>query len=147
MAMYKNYVEIIGNLGDNPKYLQSSNNQPRFTFDVCTSRPYKQGNEWKSVSTWVKCAAWGNLATTLARMNFEKGNLVQIEGELRTSKWTSNSGEQHTDIYIQVNEMRKMARPAKQENDSNRANASQFASQPSQATQDPEYYDDDDLPY
>ena len=80
MSLFKNYVEIIGNLGDNPKYLLSSQNQPRFTFDICTTKPYKQGEEWKSKSTWIKCTAWGNAATTFSKMQFARGDRVMVEG-------------------------------------------------------------------
>ena len=77
MGLFKNYVEIIGNLGDAPKYILSQQNQPRFTFDICTNKPYKEGNEWKSKSTWVKCTAWGNLATALSRMSFAQAAGMQ----------------------------------------------------------------------
>lgn len=111
MGLFKNYVEIIGNLGDAPKYLLSQQNQPRFTFDLCTNKPYKEGNEWKSKSTWVKCTAWGNLATALSRMSFAQGDRVMVEGELRNNNWVnSQTNEQHSEMYVIVTEMRKMAR-------------------------------------
>lgn len=112
MNLFKNFYEVIGNLGDNPKYILSSQNQPRFTFDICTSEPYKEGDEWKSKSTWVKCTAWGNLATTLSRMQFAKGDRVMVEGKLRNNNWVnSQTNEQHNEIYVLVTEMRKMAKP------------------------------------
>ncbi len=112
MGLFKNYVEIIGNLGDAPKYILSQQNQPRFTFDICTNKSYKEGDEWKSKSTWVKCTAWGNLATALSRMSFAQGDRVMVEGELRNNNWVnSQTNEQHSEIYVIVTEMRKMARP------------------------------------
>ena len=114
MSLFKNFVEIIGNLGDNPKYIMSSQQQPRFTFDICTSKPYKQGEEWKTSSTWIKCTAWGKIATTLSRMNFAKGDRVMVEGELQNNDWiNSKTNEQHHELYLKVSEMRKMAKPAK----------------------------------
>lgn len=120
MSLFKNYVEIIGNLGDNPKYILSSQNQPRFTFDICTTKPYKQGEEWKSKSTWIKCTAWGNAATTFSKMQFARGDRVMVEGELQNNDWVnSQTNEQHHEIYLKVSEMRKMAKPAKAGNGTN----------------------------
>ena len=117
MSLFKNFVEIIGNLGDNPKYIMSSQQQPRFTFDICTTKPYKQGEEWKSKSTWIKCTAWGNAATTFSKMQFAKGDRVQVEGELQNNDWVnSQNGEQHHELYLKVSEMRKMAKSAKSGN-------------------------------
>ena len=155
MSLFKNYTEIIGNLGDNPKYILSNQNQPRFTFDICTSKPFKQGEEWKTKSTWVKCTAWGNAATTFSKMQFGKGDRVQVEGELQNNDWVnSQNGEQHHELYLKVSEMRKMAKPAKSSGTSNGAGA------PAQETQSqkpkPEYQqayeaqmqqDMDDLPF
>lgn len=128
MSLFKNYTEIIGNLGDNPKYIMSAQQQPRFTFDICTSKPFKQGEEWKTKSTWVKCTAWGNAATTFSKMQFAKGDRVQVEGELQNNDWINQqNGEQHHELYLKVSEMRKMARPAK--SGSGNANRSSQAAQ------------------
>lgn len=114
MNLFKNYTEIIGNLGYNPKYIMSAQQQPRFTFDICTSKPYKQGKEWKTKSTWVKCTAWGDAATMFSKMQFAKGDRVQVEGELQNNDWINQqNGEQHHELYLKVSEMRKMAKPAK----------------------------------
>lgn len=138
MGLFKNYVEVIGNLGDNPKYIMSAQNQPRYTFDICTNKPYKEGDEWKSKSTWVKCTAWGNLATALSRMQFAQGDRVMIEGELRNNNWiSSQTNEQHNEMYVLVTEMRKMAR-SKQGGSSKssdaQANGSNVKGQPARQT-------------
>ena len=156
MSLFKNFVEIIGNLGDNPKYILSSQQQPRFTFDICTSKPYKRGEEWKTQSTWVKCTAWGNAATTYSKMQFAKGDRVMVEGELQNNDWVNNqTGEQHHELYLKVSEMRKMARPAKSGNGTAKANGNAASQNTSGTVQDDyqaEFYaqqqaDIDDLPF
>ena len=156
MSLFKNFVEIIVNLGDNPKYILSSQQQPRFTFDICTSKPYKQGEEWKTKSTWVKCTAWGNAATTYSKMQFAKGDRVMVEGELQNNDWINNqTGEQHHELYLKVSEMRKMARPAKSGNGTSKANGNAASQNTSRTVQDDyqaEFYaqqqaDMDDLPF
>lgn len=156
MSIHKNYVEIIGNLGDAPELKMSQQGQPRLIFDICTNKAYKEGNEWKSKSTWLKCTVWGNLATTLNRMNFTKGERVQIEGELRNNNWVNTqNGEKHNDVYIQVSEMRKMAKPAKS-SEGNHQEAQQGHAQSFSATTNQMFQEqqaaaaaaeDDDLPF
>lgn len=158
MQIHKNYVEIIGNLGDVPELKMSNKGQPRLTFDVCTNEAYKEGEEWKSKSTWLKCVAWGNIATTMDRMKFAKGERVQLEGKIRNNNWINNqNGEHHNDVYIQVSEMRKMAKPAKSsENNAEKSangnsgnksfsQTTQKMFEEQQAAQMPE--DDDGLPF
>ena len=152
MTIHKNYVEIIGNLGEDPSYKMSNNGQPRLTFDVCTSRAYKEGEEWKSKSTWLKCTAWGNLASTLNRMNFVKGERVQIEGELRNNNWVNTqNGEKHNDVYIQLSEMRKMAKPQHSSNGAQNAPQGNTQQQPAttqnNTQQGLDAANDDDLPF
>ena len=150
MSLFKNYTEIIGNLGDNPKYILSNQNQPRFTFDICTSKPFKQGEEWKTKSTWVKRTAWGNAATTFSKMQFGKGDRVQVEGELQNNDWVnSQNGEQHHELYLKVSEMRKMAKPAKSGNDTSKSTtANRPASQAYQAEAEAQMQAEiDDLPF
>ena len=114
MNLFKNHTEIIGNLGDNPKYLLSTQNQPRYTFDLCTNEAYKEGEEWKSKTTWIKCVAWGKDATTLSRMAFEKGDRVMVEGKLRNNNWVNNqTQEEHHEVYLLISEMRKMAKTSR----------------------------------
>lgn len=150
MSLFKNYTEIIGNLGDNPKYILSNQNQPRFTFDICTSKPFKQGEEWKTNSTWIKCTAWGKLATAFSKMQFGKGDRVMVEGELQNNDWVNaQNGEQHHELYLKVSEMRKMAKPAKSGNDTSKSTtANRPASQAYQAEADAQMQAEiDDLPF
>lgn len=148
MNLFKNHAEIIGNLGDNPKYLLSTQNQPRYTFDLCTNKAYKEGDEWKSKSTWIKCVAWGNNATTLSRMQFGKGDRVQVEGELRNNDWVNNqNGEEHHEIYLQISEMRKMAKTSR--NPENKSNEQAQKSKPDYRLEEERQIqrDVDDLPF
>lgn len=154
MSLFKNFVEIIGNLGDNPKYILSSQNQPRFTFDICTSKPFKQGEEWKTNSTWIKCTAWGKLATAFSKMQFGKGDRVMVEGELQNNDWVNaQNNEQHHELYLKVSEMRKMAKPASSGKDKSKPNGATTAQGTAQQSDyQAEFYaqqqaEMDDLPF
>lgn len=156
MSRYKNYLEIIGNLCEKPKYQMSNQGQPRLTFDVAVNEPYKQGDEWKSTVTFFKRIAWGNLATTLNRMNFDKGDSVQVEAKGRNNKWiNSQNGENHNEMQFNVTEMRKMAKPMKNESAEpvGKANAKSFSSttqkmfEEQQAESASGDFDDEGLPF
>lgn len=113
MKYYLNRTQIIGNLGDDPRYILSSQNQPRFLFDVCVSKPYKDNGEWKSDKTWFKnCIAWGDLATMLSRMQLAKGERVYVEGEMVNNDWiNAQTNEPHYGMQLKVISVYKMAKP------------------------------------
>lgn len=118
-----NYTLLKGNLGDNPRYVTDGHGRPRFTFDVCVSKPYKDGDEWKTETTWYRnCIAWGDLATILSRMQFAKGDLVLVEGEMKNNDWVNrNSNESHYEMQLKVYGMSKISRPAKSNSSKSKA--------------------------
>lgn len=65
-----------------------------------TSVAFDHGFGDRKTTTWVKVAAWGKLGELLARL--EKGNRVQIAGEIYTSIWTDKDNQDHTDVEIKA---------------------------------------------
>lgn len=134
-----NRIQIIGNIGQEPKYIINSQNKPRFIFDVCVSEPYKDGEEWKSQNTWYRnCIAWGDLATMLSRMQLTKGERVYVEGKMVNNDWVSQqTDEQHHEMQLKIIAVYKMAKP-KQSNSSKssdaQANGSTDKGQPARQT-------------
>lgn len=108
-----NRTQIIGNIGKEPRYILTSQNQPRFIFDVCVSEPYKEDGEWKSTKTWyTNCIAWGDLATMLSRMQLTTGECVFVEGKMVNNDWINQqTNEQHHDMQLKVTSVYKMAKP------------------------------------
>ena len=112
MRYHLNRTQIIGNIGKEPRYALSSQGQPRFVFDVCVSKPYKDNDEWKSQNTWFNnCIAWGDLATMLSRMQLAKGERVFVEGEMVNNDWiSSQTNEPHHEMQLKVISVYKMAK-------------------------------------
>lgn len=106
-----NKVILVGNLGNDPevKYLPSGSAIANLT--VATSE------EWKDKATgasniqteWHRVVLFGKLAE-IAGEYLRKGSQVYIEGQLRTRKWTDQSGQEKftTEIVVGMNGVMQM---------------------------------------
>lgn len=98
-----NKVIIIGNLTRDPEMRQTPNGQNVTTFGVATNREWiTKGSERKSSAEFHECVAWARLAEICTNY-LKKGNLVYIEGYLKTRSWDSQEGVKKfkTEIVIQ----------------------------------------------
>jgi len=86
-------IEIIGRLGNIPDMRYTNDGLAVCTLSVATDRNYKQGDEWKTETTWFKVTCWGKLAENCNKY-LTKGSLVFVDGYLRKTKcWQHTSGE------------------------------------------------------
>lgn len=67
------------------------------TLSLATSESWrdKQSGEQKEVTEWHRVVIFGKLAE-IAGEYMRKGSQVYIEGQLRTRKWTDQSGQRNT---------------------------------------------------
>ncbi len=87
-----NKVIIVGNLTRDPELRQTPNGQSVATFGVATNRDWiTRGNEKKSSAEFHECVAWAHLAE-ICQKYIRKGNLVYIEGYLKTRSWETPEG-------------------------------------------------------
>lgn len=106
-----NRVTILGNLGNDPevKYTQSGSAIANMT--VATSEGWKDKTtgESKSLTEWHRVVLFGKLAE-VAGEYLRKGSQVYIEGQLRTRKWTDQSGQEKytTEIVVGMNGVMQM---------------------------------------
>lgn len=106
-----NRVTILGNLGNDPevKYTQSGSAIANMT--VATSEEWKDKTtgESKSLTEWHRVVLFGKLAE-VAGEYLRKGSQVYIEGQLRTRKWTDQSGQEKytTEIVVGMNGVMQM---------------------------------------
>ena len=99
-----NKVILIGNLGRDP--------ETRYTADgstaICnilmaTSRRYKDSQgQVQEETEWHRVVLFGKLAE-VAGEYLRKGSQVYIEGQLRTRKWTDQSGQDRYTTEVVVN--------------------------------------------
>lgn len=93
-----NKVILVGNLGNDPeiRYLPSGGAVANITLATSESWRDKATGEMKEQTEWHRVVLFGKLAE-VAGEYLRKGSQVYIEGQLRTRKWTDQSG---ADKYI-----------------------------------------------
>lgn len=100
-----NKVIIIGNLTRNPESRQTPNGQNVCTFGIATNREWttKEG-EHKNSAEFHECVAWAHLAE-ICQLKLKKGNLIYIEGYLKTRNWEGPDGTKKFKTEIVVQDM------------------------------------------
>ena len=95
-----NKVILIGHLGADPEGRYTQSGRPVVSFSLATNETWKQeGGASKEHTEWHNIVAWDKLAD-FAGDYLYKGQLISVEGSLRTRKWESKSGEKHKSVEI-----------------------------------------------
>lgn len=101
-----NKVILVGHLGQDPEVRYMPNGNAVTGFSLATSETWrdKQSGENRENTEWHRVVLFGKLAE-VAGEYLRKGSQVYIEGQLRTRKWTDNSGADRwtTEIVVGVN--------------------------------------------
>ncbi len=89
-----NKVMLIGRIGKDPDTFTFENGNKKISFTLATTESYrdKEGN-------WVDQTEWHNIAgyRYLADKNIAKGDLVYVEGKIKTRKYQDKEGN---DRYV-----------------------------------------------
>lgn len=100
----KNRVNLLGNLGRDPEHRLLANGTPVTTVSLATSEVWrdKQSGERQERTEWHRVIFFGELAKIAAEY-LVKGSSIDIEGRLRTRKWTDKDGVERyaTEIVAQ----------------------------------------------
>ena len=89
---YLNKVQIIGNLGADPKISQTQGGVLIANFNVgCTERFKDSQGVQQSKTEWVRVVLFNGTAD-VAQKYLHKGSLVYIEGKLQTRSYKDNQG-------------------------------------------------------
>ena len=103
MTASLNRIQLIGNIGAEPKTIAGKDGKTFVTATLATNESFKQGDEWQTSVQWHQLVLFGkqiNIAEYL-----KKGSLVFVEGKLRSSQWTDNDGNTRHNINVIVNNM------------------------------------------
>ena len=87
------HVQLAGNIASDPELRYTPQGHAVVTFSVaCNKRRWdQQQNQWVDDSvTFLRCEAWGNLATNTAD-TIAKGMPVVITGTLRQDNWETKN--------------------------------------------------------
>ena len=92
-----NKVIIVGRLGKDPEVRHLENGASVANFPVATSEVYKDRNtgERKEQTEWHNVVLWRGLAD-VAEKYLKKGDMVYVEGKLRTRSWEKDGITRYT---------------------------------------------------
>ena len=110
-----NKVILIGRLGKDPEVTTFENGNKKVSVTMATSERYRdRDSNWVEQTDWHNIVVWGNLANDIAdgRRNYAKGDLMYVEGKLKTRQYTDQQGNQRSITEVNAEKMMQMA-PAK----------------------------------
>lgn len=151
-----NKAQLIGRLGQKDVRSTPSGNQV-VSYSIATTKSLKdkETGQWKEITEWHRCVSFNKTAEHIG-MNVEPGDLLFLEGELRTRKWQTQSGEDRYTTEIVVNDFpRKLPKYFSKNGTQQAAPTSPAQQQPQTSTNQPahqeappiEDYEFDDIPF
>lgn len=115
---------MTGRLTRDPELRYTGNNIPVATFSLATNRPVTRDGE--RVADFINCIVWNKQAENLAKYQ-SKGNLIAVEGNIRTDSYKDKDGNTRYKTYVLVNTIEYLE-AKKPENVSNENTSSNNAS-------------------
>lgn len=92
-----NKVILVGNLGKDPEVRNLENGATVASFTMATTESYKDKTtgEKKDITEWHNIVLWRGLADIAAKY-LHKGDMIYIEGKLRTRSWEKEGVTRYT---------------------------------------------------
>ncbi|KTD25073.1 single-stranded DNA-binding protein [Legionella maceachernii] len=118
MTASLNRVQLIGNLGADPKSIIGKNGQSFVTATLATNESFKQNDEWKTRVEWHQLILFGRLSKVAEYL--KKGSQIYLEGKLRSNQWTDNEGKTSQTLSIVVNHIQLLSQPKSADESSNK---------------------------
>ena len=95
-----NKVILIGNLGSDPEVRHLSSGSVVANFNIATSESYtNKSGERVTQTEWHRIELWDGLAK-VAEQYLKKGQMVYVEGKLKTENWQDSDGNNRTTTRI-----------------------------------------------
>ena len=105
MAASLNKVLLIGRLGNDPEIKQMSNGKSVARLSVATSETWKDksSGERKEKTEWHRVVIFNEGLVNVVQQYLKKGAQIYIEGQIQTTKYTDNNGQEKysTQIVLQ----------------------------------------------
>ena len=104
MARSVNKVTLLGNLGKDPEIRTTQQGKRIANLTLATSEVWKDKHtgEKKEQTEWHKVVVFNDGLAGLIEQYVHKGSKLHIEGQLKTRKWTDQSGQERysTEVII-----------------------------------------------
>ncbi|UII22107.1 single-stranded DNA-binding protein [Fulvivirga ligni] len=144
-----NKVIIVGRLGKDPEVRHLESGASVANFPVATSETYKDRNtgERKEQTEWHNVVLWRGLAD-ISEKYLNKGDMVYIEGKLRTRSWEKDGITRYTTEIVGDNMTMLGAKNSNEGGGMSNSGGGSSYQAPSQPAADISADDDtDDLPF
>ena len=115
MNTLKNYVQLIGHLGNNPELKIFDSGKKKTSVSLATNEVYKnkQGEQVKTTQ-WHRLVAWGSTAESMGRF-LQKGSEIAIQGKLTHRSYQDAKGETKYITEVVVNEFINLSKKSKED--------------------------------
>ena len=136
-----NKVILIGRLGKDPEIISFENGNKKMSVTLATSERYRDRNgEWMEQTDWHNLVSWGNLALDIAekRRNYAKGDMMYVEGRLKTRQYVDNQNITRYVTEVVVDKMMSIGTNRLQNQDQQNASYNSYQ-QPAAGAQQPSY--------
>ena len=142
-----NKVILVGRLGKDPEVRNFDNGSIVANFTVATSESYKDRTtgEKKETTEWHNIVLWRGLAE-VAQKYLHKGDMVYIEGKLRTRSWEKDGVTRYTTEVLADN-MTMLSTKGSSNSNSGGYSQSEAAAADSYRAHAPVDSSTDDLPF
>lgn len=94
-----NNVSIMGRLVRDPEFKHTENGVSVCRFSLAVGRNFMNRESGERETDFIDVSAWRGLAEFVDR-NFEKGDSVVVEGELRSRNWTNRDGVKRHSVFV-----------------------------------------------
>jgi single-strand DNA-binding protein len=140
-----NKVILVGRLGKDPEVRHLENGAVVANFSMATSESYKDRTtgERKEQTEWHNVVLWRGLAE-VAEKYVKKGDMIYVEGKLRTRSWEKDGITRYTTEVVGDN-MTMLG--GKSDNNGGSSQGGQYQEQSEPAPGAPSSDASDDLPF
>ncbi len=105
MKTLRNSVQLIGNLGMDPEFKETTNGKKLAKFSLATSETYRDKQGEKVTETqWHNLVIWGGLAEIAGKF-LKKGKQIAIEGKINNRNYDDEEGKRRYFTEIVVNDL------------------------------------------
>ena len=103
-----NRVQLLGRIGKDPEFKESKSGVSVCSFSVATSENIKKGDNWEEQTEWHNIVCFGKLSE-IAGKYINKGDLVLIEGSIKTDIYRSKDGIEKKATKIIANKLQLLS--------------------------------------
>jgi single-strand DNA-binding protein len=115
MSNFRNHVQLIGNVGEDPKITLLDRGRKVARFPMATNEYYTNNQGEKIQNTdWHQVVAWGKTADILEKYT-AKGSEIGVQGKIKTRSYTTEDGNQRYVTEIVADEVLLLGSKAAQE--------------------------------